>query len=91
MSDIIERHKDLSKKVLGKDEQKPAEQKASGRNQFMPTPYIFAFSLGAIVGLSLFVLIWIISGFSKIAVTMPLIGGISGMVIEMIRQRNNTR
>lgn len=87
MSDNIERHKDLSKRVLMPNEQKLPEQRASGQIQRAPTQLIQAFFLGAMVGFSLFVVIWIIAGFSKLAIIAPFMGGIFGIVVEMMRQK----
>lgn len=90
MSDNIERHKELSKRVLIPNEPKSPEQRASGQIQRTPAQLIQAFSLGAIVGFSLFVVIWIIAGFSKLAVMAPFMGGIFGVVVEMMRQKTKT-
>lgn len=90
MSNIIERHKELSKRVLIPDEPKSPEQKVSSRIQRAPAQFIQPFFLGAILGFFIFVAIWIIAGFSKLAIMLPFAGGIFGIVIEMIRQKNKT-
>lgn len=88
MSGNIERHKELSKKVLIQTETKHFEQKTPSSIQVVPIQYIQAVSLGAILGCALFVLVWIFAGFSKIAVAAPFLGGISGIVVEMMRKKN---
>lgn len=90
MSDIIERHKELGKRVLIPGEPKSPEQKAASRIQLAPAQLIQPFSLGAILGFFIFVALWIIAGFSKLAIMLPFAGGIFGIVIEMIRQKNKT-
>ena len=88
MSDIIERHKELSKRVLISGEPKSPEQKASNRIQIAPAQLIQPFSLGAILGFFIFVAIWIISGFSKLALMMPFFGGFFGVAIKMVIRKN---
>lgn len=88
MSNIIDKHKELSRKVLNPSKLKPSEQKTSGQNQLLPIPFIISFSLGTVLGISLFMLLWILTGFSKVAVIMPFLGGIGGIIVEIIRQRN---
>lgn len=88
MSDIVERQKELSKKVLIPGESKSSGQNAPGKIQLAPKQFIYVFSLGAIVGFFAFVAIWIIAGFSKLALMLPFIGGFFGAAIEMIRQKN---
>ncbi|MDN3511935.1 MAG: hypothetical protein QY310_06020 [Candidatus Jettenia sp. CY-1] len=90
MSDNIERHKDLSKRVLIPSESKSMEQRVSSQSQKAPAQFIQAFSLGAIAGLSLFVVIWIVAGFSKVAIMAPFMGGIFGIVVEMMKQKTKT-
>ena len=87
MSDIIERHKELSKRVLIPGEPKSPGQKTSSRIQVAPAQLIQPFSLGAILGFSIFVVIWIISGFSNLAIMLPFVGGIFGIAIKMIKQK----
>jgi hypothetical protein len=87
MSDNIERHKELSKRVLIPDEPKTPEQKASSRIPLAPIQLLYPFSLGAITGFFIFVAIWIIAGFSKLAVMLPFMGGFSGVAIEIIRRK----
>lgn len=88
MSDNIERQKELSKKILAQPETGHFEQKTAPSIQVVPIQYVQSFSLGAILGFALLVLIWIFAGFSKIAVTAPLLGGVCGIVIEMMRKKN---
>jgi hypothetical protein len=88
MSNIIDKHKELSRRVLNPSKVKPSEQKTSGQNQLLPMPFIISFSLGTVLGISLFMLLWILTGFSKVAVIMPFLGGMGGIVVEIIRQRN---
>lgn len=88
MSEIIERHKELSRKVLAPDEQKSLKQETSRQMKLVPAQILYAFSLGAIVGFSIFVVILIASGFSKFAVMLPFIGGIFGVAVKMIWQKN---
>ena len=87
MSDIFERHKELSKKVLIPGEHKSPKQTTPARIQTTPAQLIYPFSLGAILGFSIFVVIWIISGFSKLAIMLPFVGGMFGIAIKMIWQK----
>ncbi|NUO08301.1 MAG: hypothetical protein HUU08_06400 [Candidatus Brocadia sp.] len=88
MSDNIERQRELSRRVLTSDAPKPLEQKASGRIQLAPLQFIYPFILGAISGLALFALIWILTGFSKLALMLSFVGGPIGIAIEIIRRKN---
>ena len=88
MSNNIERQKELSRKLLIPGEPKPSGQKASSQIQVAPMQLIHAFSLGAISGLAIFVLLCILGGFSKLAIMLPFVGGILGIAIEMIRRKN---
>ena len=88
MLEHFERHKELSKKVLIPDESKSSAQNARGKIQSTPAQGIYPFSLGAIVGFFLFVTIWIIAGFSKLALTLPFICGFFSVAIAVIRQKN---
>lgn len=88
MADNIERQRELSRRVLIPDEPKPLEQKASGCIQLAPLHFIYPFILGAISGFALFVVIWMLTGFSKIAFMLPFVGGFFGIVVEIIRQKN---
>jgi hypothetical protein len=88
MSESIERQRELSKKVLIQNETKLSGQKTPSSVQIVPVQYIQAVSLGAILGCALFVLVWIFAGFSKIAIAAPFLGGISGIVVEMMRKKN---
>ncbi|MCF6158336.1 MAG: hypothetical protein E3K32_07155 [wastewater metagenome] len=90
MSDIIERHEELSRRVLNPNKPISSEQKVSSQSKLVPAPFIRAFSLGAILGFSLFILIWILAGFSKAALTIPLIGGACSTGIEVVRQKNKS-
>lgn len=88
MSDNIERQRELSRMVLIPGKPKPSEQKAARQIQRTPQQLIYTFSLGAIFGFAVFVTLWIIAGFSKLAVTLPFVGGCIGVAIEMMRQKN---
>ena len=88
MSDNIERQRELSKMVLIPGEHKPSKQKATSQIQQTPLQLVHTFSLGAILGFAIFVTLWIIIGFSKLAVTLPFVGGCIGVAIEMMRQKN---
>lgn len=90
MSDIIERHKELSKKVLIPGTSKSSGQRTPGQIQLEPKQLMYVFSLGAIVGFFVFVAIWIIAGFSKLAITLPFAGGFFGAAIEIIRRKYKT-
>ena len=87
MSDIIERHKELSRMVLIPGEHKTSQQKTASKIQQAPPQFLYLFLLGAIVGFAIFVTLWVISGFSKLAVTLPFVGGGIGVAIEMLRQK----
>lgn len=87
MSDIMERQKELSKKVLIPGESKSPGQKTPYQVQLGPKQLMYVFSLGAIVGFFIFVTIWIITGFSKLALLLPFIGGFFGVAVEMIRRK----
>ncbi|MFN3532545.1 MAG: hypothetical protein ACK41Q_08570 [Candidatus Brocadia sp.] len=88
MSDIMERHKELSKKVLISGESKFPGQKTPNQVQPAPKQLMYVFFLGAIVGFFIFVAIGIIAGFSKkLAIMLPFIGGFSGVAVEMIRRK----
>lgn len=88
MPEYFERHKELSKKVLIPDESKSSGQNAPGKIQLTPRQCIYPFSLGAIVGFFLFLTIWIIAGFSKLALMLPFIGGFFSVAIAVVRQKN---
>lgn len=87
MSDIMERQKELSKKVLFPGESKFPGQKTPNQVQLAPKQLMYVFSLGAIVGFFIFVTIWIITGFSKLAFLLPFISGFFGVAVEMIRRK----
>ncbi len=87
MSENFERQKELSKRVLIPGETKPPDQKATGRIPLTPVQLLYPFSLGAIVGFFIFVAIVIITGFSKLAIMLPFIGGFFGVAIEMTRRK----
>ncbi|MCF6155295.1 MAG: hypothetical protein E3K36_08585 [Candidatus Brocadia sp.] len=87
MSENFERQKELSKRVLIPGEPKPAARKATGQIQLAPMQLLYIFSFGAIVGFAIFVVIWIIAGFSKWTITLPFIAGFFGVAIEMIRRK----
>ncbi len=88
MSDIIERHKELSKMVLIPGGHKTSAQKTKGQmQQQAPPQFLYLFLLGAIVGSAIFVTLWVISGFSKLAVALPFVGGGIGVAVEMLRQK----
>lgn len=89
MSDNIERQNELSKRVLIPGEHKSTEQRTPTRNQLAPAQLIFTFSLGTISGLAVFVLIWTLAGFSKLAIILPFVGGFIGIAIEIIRRKTN--
>lgn len=91
MSENFERHKELSKRVLIPSEPKSFERKVSGGIPLTPVRLLYPFSLGAIVGFFIFVAIWIIAGFSKLALMLPFISGLFGVAVEMIRLRNKTQ
>lgn len=89
MSDIIERHKELSRTVLSPDGHKTSQQKMTSQIHRAPSQILYLFFLGAIVGFAIFVTLWVIYGFSKLAVTLPFLGGCIGIAIEMMRQKKN--
>lgn len=90
MSSDIERQRELSKRVLMQGEPKPAGQRTPRQVQITPKQLAYHFMLGSIVGLSLLVVIWISSGFSKLAIMLPFIGGISSIAIKKVLQKNKT-
>lgn len=85
---MIEKHKELSRRVLNQGKLQPAEQKTPDQNQLQPVQFIVSFSVGAVLGIFFFALLWILTGFLKLAAIMPFLGGIGGIVVEIIRQRN---
>ena len=88
MSDIIERHKELSRMVLIPGEHKTSRQRtASQMQQQSPPQLLYMFLLGAILGSAIFVTLWVIYGFSKLAVMLPFVGGCIGIVIEIMRHK----
>ncbi|MFO0792661.1 MAG: hypothetical protein U0586_01220 [Candidatus Brocadiaceae bacterium] len=90
MSNDIERQKRLSKRVLMQGESTHAEQGTSSQAHMASQRLVYPFILGAIAGLSILVIVWISTGFSKWAIMLPFIGGISSIAIKMILQKNKT-
>jgi hypothetical protein len=90
MSNDIERQKRLSKRVLMQGESIQTEQRTLRQVQMAPKRLVYPFILGAIVGLSILVVVWISTGFSKLAILLPFIGGISSIAIKLILQKNKT-
>ncbi len=88
MSDIIERHRDLSRRVLSPNETKPAGRQAAARASGQSMHPAQTCILGTIVGLAIFVVIWMVSGYSRMALTMPFLGGMVGAGIGMMRRGN---
>lgn len=90
MSDIIERHRDLSRRVLSPNETRPAAKQAATRTSGQPMHPAQACAMGTIVGLAIFVVIWIVSGYSRTALAMPFLGGVIGAGIGVMRRGNKT-
>lgn len=87
MSNDIERQKMLSKRVLMQGESVHAEQGTLSQVQMAPKGLVYPFILGAIVGLSFLVAVWISTGVTKWAIILPFIGGISSIAIKLTVQK----
>ena len=88
MSDIIERHKDLSRRVLSPNETKPVERQSSPRANEQSMHPLQTCAMGAIVGIAIFVVVWLVSGYSRTALAMPFLGGMVGAGIGVMRRGN---
>ena len=87
MSDTIKKHRELSKKALIPGEAKSSGQRTPAQTQRGMTHLMYLFFLCAIIVFFILVTIWIIDGFSKVAIMLPFIMGFLGVTMEMIRRK----